>query len=231
MPMIVTKETGATTMEIGMTIAEPERQVTESQLSDAATLDSGLNVPFILGALSAFLAHERAGATLYRVAEEHSTNPMLTSKYKEFGAETVEHIDIYEDLVRSLGGDPNYVSPVARMTEQFGSKLLEGPVLLAGSVDAVALETAFLEAVMLAEHKCHANWQLLSVMGNDLPAGAPKDAILQAVSKVEPQEDEHVEWASSTWQKLAMTQAKHPVAAKAVGAVEGVINKVKDALS
>jgi hypothetical protein len=231
MTMIVTKDTGGKTMPIGMTVAEPDRHVTEADLSAAAQLDGGLNVPFILGTLSAFLAHERAGAALYRVAGEHSTNPMLTSKYEEFGAETVEHINIYEGLIRSMGGDPNYVSPAARMTEQFGTKLLEAPVLLAGSVDAVSLETAFLEAVILAEHKCHDNWQLLAAMAGDLPDGPVKDSVLAAVAKVEPQEDEHIGWASTTWQELAITQAQHPVASKAVQAVEGVIHKVKDALS
>jgi hypothetical protein len=231
MPMIVTKDTGGTTMPIGMTIAEPERARTDVDLSTAAELDGGLNVPFVLGTLSAFLAHERAGAALYAVAAEHSTNPMLADKYAEFGAETIEHVAIYEGLIAELGGDPNYISPAARMTEQFGSKLLEAPMLLAGSVDAVSLETNFLEAVILAEHKCHDNWHLLSAFAGDLPEGAIRDAIIDAVARVEPQEDEHISWATNTWQQLAVTQAKQPAASKAMSSVEGVINKVKDALS
>ena len=231
MPMIVTKDTGGRTMPIAMTVAEPDRCVSEADLSAAAQLDGGLNVPFILGTLSAFLAHERTGACLYRVAYEQSTNPTLTAKYEEFGAETVEHIAIYEELIRSLGGDPNYVSPAARMTEQFGTKLLEAPVTLAGSVDAVSLETAFLEAVIVAEHKCHDNWELLSAMAGELPDGPIKQAVVYAVARVEPQEHEHITWAATTWQQLAITQAKHATASKAVGAVEGIIDKVKDALS
>jgi hypothetical protein len=38
-------------------------------------------------------------------------------------------------------------------------------------------------------------------------------------------------WACTTCEQLAINQAQHPVASKAVQAVEGVINKVKDALS
>jgi hypothetical protein len=231
MPMILTKDTGGKTMPATMTVAEPELQVTESQLEAQLLPGSGLNAPFIAGQLSAFLAHERAGAALYRTAQQNSANPMLTSRYKEFGRETEEHIAIYEELITRLGGDPGYVSPVARMTEQLGSKLLEGPVLLAGSVDEMTLDTAFLEAVVLAEFKCHANWQLLARMAEDMPAGEPRQAVLDAVGRVEPQEDEHLEWVTSTWQKLALTQAKHSLVSKAGQVVEGVVGKVKDALS
>jgi hypothetical protein len=231
MPLILTKDAGAKTMPATMTIAEPQLQVTEEQLTAQMMPGSSLNVPFVAGALSAFLAHERAGAALYRTAELNSANPMLTSRYKEFGRETEEHIAIYEALITALGGDPGYVSPVARMTEQLGSKLLEGPVMLAGSVDEMTLDTAFLEAVVMAEYKCRANWQLLAALGEDMPAGEARQAVRDAVARVEPEEDEHLEWASSTWQKLATTQAKHSLMAKAGQVVEGVVGKVKDVLS
>jgi rubrerythrin len=229
MTMIPTYDTGARTMPLSMTVCEPERAVTGEALEEQVLPGSGLNVPFIAGTLSAFLAHERAGATLYRVAAEHSENPELVEKYREFGRETDEHIAIYEQLITDLGGDPQYVSPAARMTEQFGSKLLEGPVLIAGSVDLVTLETAFLEAVVLAEHRCHDNWQLLARMAESLPDGA-RQLVEAAVAEVEPQEDEHIQWAADTWMQLALTNAEQPAAAGMMGLVERAANKVKDAL-
>ena len=229
MTMIPTYDTGARTMPLSMTVCEPERAVTGEALEEQVLPGSGLNVPFIAGTLSAFLAHERAGATLYRVAAEHSENPELVEKYREFGRETDEHIAIYEQLISDLGGDPQYVSPAARMTEQFGSKLLEGPVLIAGSVDLVTLETAFLEAVVLAEHRCHDNWQLLARMAESLPDDA-RQLVEAAVAKVEPQEDEHIQWAADTWMQLALTNAEQPAAAGMMGLVERAAHKVKDAL-
>jgi len=228
MTMIPTHDTGARTMPLSMTVCEPARAV--DALQEQLLPDSGLNAAFIAGTLSAFLAHERAGATLYRVAAEHSENPMLVQKYEEFGRETVEHIAIYEQLIADLGGDPNYVSPAARMTEQFGGKRLEAPVLIAGSVDLVTLESAFLEAVMLAEHRCHDNWQLLARMAESLP-DEPRRLVEAAVAKVEPQEDEHIRWAADTWMQLALTNAEHPVAAGAMGLVEQAAHKVKEALT
>jgi len=231
MTLIPTYDTGACTMPLSMTVCEPSRAVTAEMLQQQLHTDDDLNVPFIAGTLSAFLAHERAGAALYRVAAEHSENPMLVGKYQEFGRETDEHIAIYEQLIADLGGDPNYVSPAARMTEQFGTKLLEGPVLIAGSVDLVTLETGFLEAVVIAEHRCDDNWQLLARMADSLPEGRERDLVLAAVARVEPQEDEHIRWAADTWMQLALTNAEHPMASGAMGVIEKAAHKVKDALS
>ena len=229
--LIEIADTGGCTMPISMVVCRPERAVTSDQLSTQMPAADGLNVAFIAGILSAFLAHERAGAALYRVAAEHSDNPMLVDKYAEFGRETVEHIAIYQQLVADLGGDPHYVSPAARMTEQLGQKLLEAPVSLAGSVDLITLEAAFLQAVITAEHTCHDNWALLAQLGEALPDATARAAVRQAVAAVTPQEDEHVSWANETYVELARTNAQHPAASGTMGAVERVAHKIKDALT
>ena len=229
--LIETADTGGRTMPIAMVVCRPERAVTGDMLTEQMKAADGLNVPYIAGTLSAFLAHERAGAALYRVAAAHSENPMLVAKYEEFGRQTVEHIAIYQQLIADLGGDPHYVSPAARMTEQLGAKLLEGPVSLAGSVDLVTLETAFLEAVVIAEHKCHDNWTLLSQLGEALPDENARAAVRDAVATVEPQEDHHVRWATEMYVELARTNAQHPTASGLIGAVERAAHKVKDALT
>jgi len=229
--MLETAATGGRTMPISMTVTEPARVCTAEQLEAQILPGSGLNIPFIAGTLSAFLAHERAGACLYRVAAAHCDNPKLVGKYREFGAETDEHIAIYQQLIADIGGDPHYVSPAARMVEQQGAKLLEAVVMLAGSVDLVTLETSFLEAVVVAEHKCHDNWALLAQLGETLPDPAARDTVRAAVAHVEPQEDEHIRWASDTWTQLATTNAVHPAASGAMGLLERAAHKVKDALT
>jgi rubrerythrin len=228
--LVETYDTGGRTMPLSMVVAQPDRAVTADALGAQFLRDSGLNVAFIAGTLSAFLAHERAGAALYRVAAEHSENPMLVAKYGDFGRETVEHIGIFQRLIADLGGDPHYVSPAARMTEQLGQKLLEGPVSLAGSVDLLTLETAFLEAVVFAEHKCHDNWNLLAQLGEILPDERARQVVRDAVATVEPQEDQHVRWATDTFLQLAVQNAAHPAASGAMGMVERAAHKVKDAL-
>ena len=229
--LIETADTGGRTMPLSMVVCPPDRAVTADTLEAQLLPGSGLNVAFIAGTLSAFLAHERAGAALYRVAAEHSENPILVDKYSEFGRETIEHIAIYQQLIVDLGGDPHYVSPAARMTEQLGQKLLEGPVSLAGSVDLLTLETAFLEAVVFAEHKCHDNWTLLGQLGEILPDERSRQVVRDAVTAVEPQEDEHIRWATDTYAQLATQNAAHPAASGATGLIERAAHKVKDALS
>jgi hypothetical protein len=204
--LIETYDTGGQTMPLSMVVCQPERAVTADRLTEQMPAADGLNVPFIAGTLSAFLAHERGGAALYQVAIEHSDTPML------------------------VGGDPHYVSPAARMAEQLAAKLLEGPVLLAGSVDLLTLETAFLEAVIVAEHKCHDNWTLLSHLGEALPDGNARRLVRDAVATVEPQEDGHVRWATKTFVELALANAQQPVTSGLMGVVERAAHKVKDAL-
>jgi len=229
--LVETYDTGGRTMPLSMTCVQPARATTADQLTDEFGHHDGLDVAFVAGTLSAFLAHERAGAALYQVAAEHSENPTLVTRYREFLGETVEHIGIYQQLITDLGGDPHYVSPAARITEQLGAKLLEGPVLLAGSVDLVTLETTFLEAVVIAEHKCRDNWQLLTRLGQILPDQTARDTVAAAVARVQPEEDEHIQWATDTWFQLATTNATSPTTNAATGLLERTAHKIKDALS
>jgi rubrerythrin len=203
-PMIVTNATGAKTMPIGMTVAEPERAMTGSELTGFAA-GANVNGIFLANLLSAFTAHERCGALLYRTAAGMTQFPEWRDKYKEFLAQTEDHVRILSELIGELGGDPMYVSPQARMTEFEGTKLM-GPALLAGSVDNLTMELAVLEAVMLAERKDQANWKILRSLADQLPDSVPAQAIRRAVEQVEPQEDEHVRWAQQSWQQAALAQ-------------------------
>jgi hypothetical protein len=131
--------------------------------------------------------------------------PEWRGKYEEFLAQTEEHVRILAELTAQLGGDPRYVSPQARMTEFMNTKLME-PILLDGSVDGLTRELTLLEAVLLAERKCHANWQLLGKLADQSPDSASSQALRQAVERVEDQEDEHVRWAERSWQQALLAQ-------------------------
>src|SRR3546814_13386017 len=74
----------------------------------------GANAAFVADLLSACLAHERCGTHLYRSVAGRTNNAILKAKYEEFGDETLRHVGILEELVASLGGNPSYVSPLAR---------------------------------------------------------------------------------------------------------------------
>lgn len=210
-PMIVTKEMGAKTMPIGSTIAAPECKMTGSELNEtmADVQASGI---MLANMLSAFMAHERCGVHLYRTAAGMTEFPEWRNKYEEFLAQTEDHVRILSELIEEIGGDPMYVSPQARMTEFVNTKLME-PILLEGSVDSLTRELTMLESVLLAERKCHANWELLGVLARQLPDSDPAQAMLQAVEQVEDQEDEHVRWAQQQWQQTLLAHLTQGIAA------------------
>lgn len=203
-PMLVTKETGAKTMPIGMTVAEPSCRTTGAELMAFADAVKGNSI-FLANLVSAFSAHERCGLHLYRTAAGMTGFEEWRAKYEEFGAQTAEHVRILSELTTRLGGDPMYVSPQARMTEFFNTKLME-PILFAGSVDTMTMELTTLEAVFLAEQKCHANWELLKTLATQMDDSPERRAIEQAVAEVEDQEDEHVRWAQQTLKRTLMAQ-------------------------
>lgn len=224
-----TKATGGKTVPTEMTFVAPEQEMTQQQREHF--LDgTGLNGPFLADLLSQFLAHEQCGFHLYRTVAGQTQNPMLKSKYEEFGAETEHHIEVLERLLSHVGGDPGYVSPAARLTHVMDGKLVEAVTLATGSADLMTRELAMVEAVILAETKDHADWSLLSKLTQEMPEGEVRRAFEEAVGEVEPQEDDHVGWAKSTWEQLVMAQAKHETAAKMMGKAEKATEKAKGVL-
>ena len=208
MATITTKETGGLApLMTPVSFSAPECAILPEQL-EAFLADAGVNGPFLADLLSACLMHEQCGLHLYRTAISMTTKDNLREKYEEFGAETEEHIRIFEELIAACGGQPGYVSPAARLVEALDSKMHEAAILLPDGADEATLELAILEAVVLAETKCHSDWSLIQQLAAELPEGVARTAFQHAVDQVEEQEDEHIRWARETWQQLIMMLAK-----------------------
>ncbi|HYE73989.1 MAG TPA: hypothetical protein VEF04_11695, partial [Blastocatellia bacterium] len=186
------------------TIAEPECQMTSAELQ-ALAVDAPVSKIFLANLISAFSSHERCGVHLYRTAAGMTKIPEFRERYEEFGRETENHVRILAELTTAMGGDPMYVSPQARIDEALNSKMME-TILLNGSIDDLTQELTMLDTVILAETRCHANWELLSLMADQVPDSAMKQALQDAVSQVGPQEDEHIRWARQMWQQTLLAQ-------------------------
>jgi rubrerythrin len=128
-------DTGATTKASAVVYVPPDRQVSDSQLTEQLP-DNGLNMAFVADILSAVLAHERCGRHLYRSVAGRTANPVLKAKYEQFGQETERHAAVLEQLISQMGGDPMYVSPAARAVEASDTRLVETTFLLGGSSPA-----------------------------------------------------------------------------------------------
>jgi rubrerythrin len=157
----------------------------------------------LLDKLSEFLMVEQGGLQLYRVASERGTQPQLKERYEEFGQQTARHREVYVELIEALGGDPNYVSPTARLAQVKATKLIESAMI----VDGLAPEEIMandLENVLLAETKCHLDWELVSQLAEQATDAKTKQALQRAVREVEEQEDQHLEWARQTLSAMAL---------------------------
>src|SRR5918998_5100631 len=156
----------------------------------------------LLDKLSEFLMVEQGGLQLYRMAAARCTLPALKQRYQEFGEQTARHRAVYVQLIQALGGDPNYVSPTARLAQVKATKLIESAMI----VDGLAPEEIMandLENVLLAETKCHLDWELVSQLAEQATDTKLQQALQQAVQEVEAQEDQHVEWARQTLSQMA----------------------------
>lgn len=202
----VTKATGGCAKPVGALYIPPELQVLDAS-EGTALPQTGLDAAFMADLLSACLAHERCGVHLYRSVAGRTEDATLRERYESFGAETADHVRILEDLVAGAGGDPQYVSPAARATEKAGAGLLESTYLLSGSIDVATHELAMLEAVVLAEAKDHANWELLAQLAAAMAEGDVRNALTDAAAQVLAQEEEHYGWARTTRAQLLFTQA------------------------
>jgi hypothetical protein len=200
-----TKLTDGVTKALPGVYAEPDRYVTDASLA-AALPDTGLDNAFLADLMSAMLTHERCGRHLYRSVEGRTNNPVLQAKYREFGAETERHVELLEHLIADAGGNPSYLSPLARAVEATDSNILQSTFLMRGSIDAATAEMAMLDAVALAESMDHANWKLMARISEQLPKGPMREQCEAAVAEVEPQEDEHLSWSLETKERLTLLQ-------------------------
>jgi rubrerythrin len=155
--------------------------------------------------LSEFLMVEQCGLQLYTVVAERCKTPKLAAKYREFGRETAHHREVLVKLITELGGDPDYVSPTARVVQYKASKLLDSALVVDG-LSREEIECGDLENVLLAETKDHADWHVLSQLA-ERASGDVQRALQAAVDEVEAQEDEHLEWARETLSQLTLKMA------------------------
>jgi hypothetical protein len=88
-------------------------------------------------------------------------------------------------------------------------------------------ELVLLDAVMLAEAKDHANWSCLSTLCGSLPEGDVRDAFARAVGQVEPQEDEHLAWATDMRCRMITAQARSSLVQAAGEAAEKVVARIE----
>lgn len=157
----------------------------------------------LLDKLSEFLAVEQAGVQLYRVVASRAPDAELADRYEQFLAETETHRIILSRVIQAVGGDPDYISPSARVAMIRGEDML-CLALKADGLSPEELACVDLENVLLAETKDHADWSLLSKLVAQISDEEVRATVMQAVEEVESQEDEHLGWAADKLSELSL---------------------------
>ncbi|CUU56235.1 hypothetical protein Ga0074812_107119 [Parafrankia irregularis] len=225
----VRPETGAVIKPGPMVTVPPDRTVQDQQFDDFAA-GSGLNGPFLADQLSGFIAHERMSLNLLCTLHARTDNPALRSRYAELETETLQAVDIWERLIRDLGGNPQYASPAGRATEGLDNKIVEA-LLLSGSADPITFEQAGLQAFLAGANQCVANAALLSAFAEKADDGAARKALTGAAGILSKAAAGHTAWALNTLRMTVLAQAKHPTIHKIGQAAEKAVDAVRNAVT
>ncbi len=157
----------------------------------------------LLDKLSEFLMVEQLGWQLYQVVAARATDPELRRHYEEFGRETSHHRAILLRLIGELGGDPEYVSPCARLA-QLKAEMLANTALVVDGLSPDEVQANDLENVLIAETKDYADWNLLARLVEQVDEPAIQNALQRAVQEAGPQEEEHLRWAGGMLEELGV---------------------------
>ena len=159
------------------------------------------------------LTHERGGVLVYRTALECALNSQLRDEWESYLDQTANHVAILTRVCQSLGLDPGERTPGCDVVQDTGKALVLAMKKALASGNATAAELVACEAVVLAETKDHANWELIGECAKALN-GDIGPVLSEAYAQVEDQEDEHLYhtkgWCRELWLKSLGLKAVIP---------------------
>jgi hypothetical protein len=129
-------------------------------------------------------------------------NEDLREEWEEYLEQTRTHERILRDLFQKLGLDTETDSPGRRIVKMKGEALVASMEAALEEGTPASAQLVACEAVVDAETKDHANWELLSHIAEET-GGEVAEAIQEAVDEVEEEEDEHLYhtqgWCRELW--------------------------------
>ncbi len=143
------------------------------------------------------LEHERGGIEIYILAVECAQDDALKEEFGKYLEETRNHESALLNVCEELGIDPELETPARPIVRETGKALVSSIEKARETGNTDVAELVACEAVVLAETKDHANWELLSKIASALK-GNERRALQTAVDEVEDQEDEHL-YHSKGW--------------------------------
>ena len=148
------------------------------------------------------LEHELGGVKIYEHALRCAVNPDLREEWGTYLEQTRSHVEALRNVCQAFALDPDSETPSRKVVRSVGAALVESMNIAAAAGDPAAAEIVACEAVVLAETKDHADWELLGKCAEKL-SGKKADDLGAACDVVEDQEDEHLYhtkgWCRELW--------------------------------
>lgn len=157
----------------------------------------------LMDKLSEFLTVEKGGKELYEAALKLVQHPEVAAKFREFHMQTIRHEEILTNIIEKLGGRTSYKSEGAKLAEKKAQALLKTMTETKG-LTPDQIEVNAMENIVLAETKDHADWELLGHIAHRSEDSHLSNLLKTAVSEVEGQEDEHLNWTKAKMGELAL---------------------------
>lgn len=148
------------------------------------------------------LEHEIGGIQIYETALQCAVREDLKVEWQKYLDETKKHAAVLTEVCGAMKIDPELETPGRAIVRGNGEALVEAMEAALEAGNPVAAQLVACEVVVLAETKCHADWQLLGKCSEylDGPGGV---ALKAAYEEIEDQEDEHLYhtkgWCRELW--------------------------------
>lgn len=159
------------------------------------------------------LEHERGGVQIYRMALQCATNTDLQEEWTEYLAQTERHVQVLTQVCVRIGIDPGVRTPGCQIVRENGVALVRAMQMALAAGDPKSAELVACEAVVLAETKDHADWELIGAAAKHAQ-GEVAEALQVAYDEVEDQEDEHLYhtkgWCRELWLASLGLEAQLP---------------------
>ena len=148
------------------------------------------------------LETEIGGVQVYQTAIRCAVNDDLREEWQKYLEETENHVRIVSQVFADLGLDTEKETPGREVVRFKGQALVTSMEMAMEAGDATGAQLVAAEAVVDAETKDHANWELMGKVA-EKATGKLKTVLQEAYEQVEEEEDEHLYhtmgWARELW--------------------------------
>ncbi|HEX5755072.1 MAG TPA: ferritin-like domain-containing protein [Arenimonas sp.] len=148
------------------------------------------------------LETEQGGIKVYETAIACTVNSDLREEWLDYLKETRRHQQILLGVLEAFGLDPDARPASRNIVRAIGEALVMSMKKARATLSPEQAEIVACEAVVLAETKDHANWELLAHVA-EKGSHIHLDVLKSAVEEVEDEEDHHLYhtkgWCRELW--------------------------------